>query len=40
MQAMSNMMEIFPVVTTNGRYVVDGVLIDDIPEERQNLFQD
>lgn len=40
MQAMSDMMDIFPVVTTNGRYVVDGKLIDTIPEERKKQFQD
>lgn len=40
MQAMDEMMETFPVVTTNGRYVVDGALTEEIPEERQELFQE
>ena len=40
MQAMEDMMDVFPVVTTNGRYVVDGILSEQIPEERQELFQD
>lgn len=39
-QAMNDMMEIFPVVTTNGRYVVDGVLTDSIPKEREVMFRD
>lgn len=40
MQAMEDMMDVFPVVTTNERYVVDGILSEQIPEERQELFQD
>ena len=40
LQAMEDMMDVFPVVTTNGRYVVDGILSEQIPEERQELFQD
>lgn len=39
MQAMDDMMEVFPVVTVNGCYVVDGVFTDQIPEERQTLFR-
>ena len=39
MQAMDEMMEIFPVVSTKGQYVVDGALVDKIPEERKELFQ-
>lgn len=38
MQAMDEMMEVFPIVTTNSRYLVDGVLTDAIPEERRELF--
>ncbi len=40
LQAMDDMMEVFPVVTTTGRYVVDGVLTEKIPESRQSLFRD
>ena len=40
MQAMDGMMEVFPVVNTNGRYVVDGALMEEIPEERKDLWQD
>ena len=39
MQAMDEFMETFPVVTTNSRYQVDGVLTDTIPADRQELFQ-
>lgn len=39
MQAMTDMMEVFPVVTTNEKYVVDNQLVEDIPPERQELFQ-
>ena len=38
LQAMDEMMEVFPIVTTNSRYLVDGVLTDAIPEERRELF--
>ena len=40
MQAMDEMMEVFPVVTTHNCYVVDGVFTDAIPQERQDLFRD
>lgn len=41
MQAMNDMMNIFPVVTTNGRCMADGILMDDlmIPEEKKESFQ-
>ena len=39
LQAMGDMMEVFPVVTTNGRYVVDGVMTREIPEARRELFR-
>ena len=38
MQAMDELREVFPVVTTNDCYVVDGVFTTAIPEERQELF--
>lgn len=38
-QAMDDFMEVFPVVSIKGRYVVDGVLLEDIPEDRKVLFQ-
>ena len=38
MQAMSEMMEVFPVVTTRGFYVVDDVFTDSIPAERKADF--
>lgn len=40
MQAMGDMMEVFPVVTTHGCYVVDGRFTDEIPAERRQLFQE
>lgn len=40
MQAMDDMMQIFPVVSTNGRYVVDGHFVDAIPEERLETMRD
>lgn len=40
MQALDGLMEVFPVVTTTGRYVVDGVLTGAVPEERLGLFRD
>lgn len=39
MQAMDELRQVFPVVTTNGYYVVDGQLVTRIPEERQELFR-
>lgn len=38
MQAMDDLRQVFPVVTTHGCYVVDGVFTDTIPAERQELF--
>ena len=38
MQAMEDLKTVFPVVTTHGCYVVDGVFTDAIPAERQELF--
>lgn len=40
MQAMDPYMEQFQVVTTNGRYMVDGVLTAGIPESLGKSFQD
>ena len=40
MQAMDDMMQIFPVFSTNGRYVVDGHFVDAIPEERLETMRD
>ena len=40
MQAMEDYRAVFPVVTTNDAYVVDGVFTDEIPQERKELFQD
>ena len=39
MQAMDEMMAVFPVVSIKGRYVVDGLLTDEIPPERADMFQ-
>lgn len=38
MQAMDDMMEVFPVVTIHDCYVVDGAFTDFIPQERKALF--
>lgn len=38
MQAMSDMMEVFPVVTTHGCYVIDGQFTDTVPAQRKELF--
>lgn len=40
MQAMDDMREVFPVVTSNGCYVVDGVFTDEIPARRAALFSE
>ena len=40
MQAMDDLREILPVVTTRGFYVVDDVFTDTIPEERRKLFDE
>lgn len=39
MQMLDELMEIFPVVSTTGHYVVDGVPTSTIPGERLELFQ-
>lgn len=39
MQAMDGMMEVFPIVTTTGRTMTDGVLDDQVPEERRELYR-
>lgn len=38
MQIMDEMREIFPVVSTLGRYIVDDSFIYEMPEERRDLF--
>jgi len=40
MQAMHDMMEVFPVKTTTGWTVTDGVLDASVPENRKDLLQD
>ncbi len=40
MQAMREMRQVFPVVSTKGRTMTDGVLSDEIPEARRDLYQD
>jgi len=40
LQAMDAFSSTFPVVTTNGCYVVDGVFSDAVPQEREARFQD
>lgn len=40
MQAMEDMRQVFPVVTTHGCYVVDDQFVTAIPQERQELFND
>ena len=40
LQAMDAFSGTFPVVTTNGCYVVDGVFSDAVPQEREARFQD
>ncbi len=40
LQAMDGMMDVFPVVTTNDRYVVDGALTKEIPQQRKEMFRD
>ena len=40
LQAMDAFLDAFPVVTTNGCYVVDGVFSDAVPKEREELFGD
>ena len=39
-QAMDALMDIFPVVSIKGRYVVDGVLTETVPADRQALYQE
>ncbi len=38
MQAMDEMMEVFPIATTTGRIMTDGVLSGEVPAERQDLY--
>ena len=38
-QAMDRLMDVFPVVSIKDRYVVDGRLVEEIPPEREDLFQ-
>lgn len=40
MQAMEDMCQVFPVVTTHGCYVVDDQFVTAIPQERQEMFDD
>ena len=40
MQAMEELRQVFPVVTTHDCYVVDGVFTDAVPAERQDLFDE
>lgn len=40
MQAMDEMMEVFPIATTTGLTMTDGVLADEIPEERKELYRE
>lgn len=39
MQAMDEMMEVFPIVSTTGRTMTDGVLSGQVPEERLELYR-
>jgi len=39
-QAMDEMMDIFPVVSIKGRYVVDGVLTESVPPERAEKYME
>lgn len=39
MQAMEEFREVFPIVTTTGRVMTDGVLADSVPEARKELYQ-
>ena len=39
MQAMEEMRGVFPIVTSTGRTMTGGVLSDQIPEERQELYR-
>ena len=40
LQAMEELRQVFPVVTTHDCYVVDGVFTDAVPAERQDLFDE
>ncbi|MBR2131086.1 MAG: LTA synthase family protein [Oscillospiraceae bacterium] len=40
MQAMDDIREVFPVVTTNNFMVVDDVFTDTVPDNRKQLYQD
>ena len=39
MQAMDEMMEVFPIASTTGRTMTDGVLAGQVPEERLELYR-
>ena len=39
MQAMDEMMEVFPIAATTGWTMTDGVLSGEVPEERKELYQ-
>ncbi|MCI9432618.1 MAG: LTA synthase family protein [Oscillospiraceae bacterium] len=39
MQAMDEMMEVFPIASTTGRTMTDGVLSGRVPEERLELYR-
>ena len=38
MQAMEEIRENIPMVSTSGRYIIDGVFNYEIPEERKGAF--
>ena len=40
MQAMEDMRKVFPIASTTGRTMTDGVLSDEVPEGRQELYRD
>ena len=40
LRAMDGMMEVFPIVTTTGRTMTDGVLSDAVPENRRDLYRE
>ena len=40
MQAMEDMRQVFPIATSTGRTMTDGVLSGEIPKERQALYRD
>jgi len=42
LQAMNDMMEIFPVIHTLSpeHYIIDGIFTEEIPDNRKDLFND